>query len=67
MIHQSVTVELTRFPLLRDQALAIANEMLHACEEPARKMIGNLIHIELAYINTSHPGTVRLLLRKIII
>eukprot|EP01036_Dinobryon_divergens_P030737 gene30737-40027_t len=55
LIAQSVSVELSRFPMLRDRALTIANAMLQACEEPARKMIGNLIRIELAYINTSHP------------
>ena len=32
IIAQSVSVELSRFPMLRDRALTIANAMLQACE-----------------------------------
>ena len=31
------------------------SQLLKNCVAPTQKMISNLIHIELAYINTSHP------------
>jgi dynamin 1-like protein len=55
MIHQSESVELNRFPELRDRAMEVVTQLLRACVAPASKMISNLIQIELAYINTSHP------------
>lgn len=55
MIQQSESVELNRFPELRDRALEVVTQLLRACVSPATKMITNLIQIELAYINTSHP------------
>lgn len=55
MAYQSETTELTRFPELRDRVFEIVNLLLRACVGPTQKMIANLIKIELAYINTSHP------------
>eukprot|EP01034_Spumella_vulgaris_P023710 gene23710-29958_t len=55
MVRQSETMELARFPDLRDRALEIVDKLLRDCVSPAQKMISNLIQIELAYINTSHP------------
>ncbi len=55
MVHQSETLDLARFPDLRDKALEIVDKLLRDCVAPAQKMISNLIQIELAYINTSHP------------
>jgi dynamin 1-like protein len=55
MVRQSETLELARFPDLKDRALEIVDKLLRDCVSPAQKMISNLIQIELAYINTSHP------------
>lgn len=55
MAHQSETVELSRFPELRDRLFEIVNQLLRNCVLPTQKMISNLIQIELAYVNTSHP------------
>eukprot|EP00614_Pseudopedinella_elastica_P027250 CAMPEP_0172635434 /NCGR_PEP_ID=MMETSP1068-20121228/199318_1 /TAXON_ID=35684 /ORGANISM="Pseudopedinella elastica, Strain CCMP716" /LENGTH=519 /DNA_ID=CAMNT_0013447641 /DNA_START=110 /DNA_END=1666 /DNA_ORIENTATION=- len=55
MASQCETTELTRFPELRDRVLDVVNQLLRKCVAPTQNMIGNLIKIELAYINTSHP------------
>lgn len=55
MSFQSETTELCRFPELRDRVFEIVNQVLRNCVIPTQKMISNLIQIELAYINTSHP------------
>ena len=47
--------ELQRFMILRERVVDVVNELLHKCKIPARKMISNLIAMELAYINTNHP------------
>ncbi|KAL0585757.1 hypothetical protein ABG067_004480 [Albugo candida] len=52
---QCETMELSRFPELRDRVLEVVNKMLRTCLGPTQTMIQNLIHIELAYINTNHP------------
>mmetsp|Transcript_83975 Transcript_83975/g.237666 ORF Transcript_83975/g.237666 Transcript_83975/m.237666 type:complete len:260 (-) Transcript_83975:98-877(-) len=55
MASQCETTELTRFPELRDRVLDVVNQLLRKCVAPTQNMISNLIKIELAYINTSHP------------
>ena len=55
MIAQSESVELHRFPDLRDRTIEVVYQLLKSSIAPAAKMISNLIQIELAYINTSHP------------
>jgi len=55
MASQCETTELTRFPELRDRVLDVVNALLRKCVGPTQTMISNLIKIELAYINTSHP------------
>lgn len=55
MASQCETTELTRFPELRDRVLDVVNQMLRKRMSPTQSMISNLIKIELAYINTSHP------------
>lgn len=55
MIAQSETLELNRFPELRDRTMEVVLKLLKDSVRPASKMISNLIQIELAYINTSHP------------
>lgn len=55
MASQCETTELTRFPELREKVVDVVNGMLRKCVGPTQSMISNLINIELAYINTSHP------------
>jgi dynamin 1-like protein len=55
MASQCETTELTRFPELRDRVLDVVNQLLRKCVAPTQNMIGSLIRIELAYINTNHP------------
>lgn len=50
--------EFRRFLNLRQQIFGVVTGILHSCLQPAIKMIKNLIKIELAYINTSHPDFV---------
>ncbi|RLN21652.1 hypothetical protein BBJ28_00005537 [Nothophytophthora sp. Chile5] len=52
---QCETIELTRFPELRDRVMEVVNGMLRASLVPTQAMIQNLIQIELAYVNTNHP------------
>ena len=47
--------ELTRFPNLRDRLVEVVNDLLKRAVGPTQMMVSNLIKIELAYINTSHP------------
>jgi len=58
MVSQSETLELSRFPDLRDRTFEVVHQLLRNCMKPAQQMITNLIQIELAYINTSHPDFV---------
>jgi dynamin 1-like protein len=52
---QSQPGELTRYPVLRDRMQEVVSSLLRRCLAPTQMMIANLIKIELAYINTSHP------------
>uniref|UniRef100_A0AAV1UHD8 Uncharacterized protein n=1 Tax=Peronospora matthiolae TaxID=2874970 RepID=A0AAV1UHD8_9STRA len=52
---QCETIELSRFPELRDRVMEVVNGMLRASLVPTQAMIQNLIQIELAYVNTNHP------------
>ncbi|CAB9512103.1 Dynamin-1-like protein [Seminavis robusta] len=52
---QSEPSELTRFPTLRDRMIEVVNMLLKRAMEPTQMMVSNLVKIELAYINTSHP------------
>lgn len=47
--------ELSRFSPLRDRVILVMEEVLKKCLAPTNQMIRNLIEIEDAYINTSHP------------
>ncbi len=55
MAFQAENPELARFPELRDRMFEIVQHQLRQLVGPTQKMISNLINIELAYINTSHP------------
>jgi dynamin 1-like protein len=52
---QSEPSELTRYPVLRDRMAEVVSALLRRCLAPTQMMISNLIKIELAYLNTSHP------------
>lgn len=52
---QCETMELSRFPELRDRVVETVNGMLRASLVPTQSMVQNLIQIELAYVNTNHP------------
>lgn len=52
---QSEPNELTRFPVLRDRMVEVVLQLLRRCVGPTQLMVANLIKIELAYVNTSHP------------
>lgn len=46
---------MNRFPVLRERLYQVVNKLLRNCMVPTQNMIGNLIDVELSYINTSHP------------
>jgi dynamin 1-like protein len=52
---QAEPSELTRFPILRDRMVEVVSSLLRRCVTPTQMMVTNLVKIELAYINTSHP------------
>eukprot|EP00933_Yihiella_yeosuensis_P075573 TRINITY_DN8500_c0_g1_i1.p1 TRINITY_DN8500_c0_g1~~TRINITY_DN8500_c0_g1_i1.p1 ORF type:complete len:769 (-),score=154.72 TRINITY_DN8500_c0_g1_i1:53-2359(-) len=47
--------EFRRFVKLREQVFNVVRDILRRCLSPTTDMIRDLIGIELAYINTSHP------------
>lgn len=47
--------EFARFPLLRERLVEVVGDILRSCVRPTQLMVSNLIKIELAFINTSHP------------
>lgn len=47
--------ELSRFERLRERVMSVAEAYLHKCRAPCKQMITDLLAIESAYINTSHP------------
>ncbi|GAB9467414.1 hypothetical protein Gpo141_00004760 [Globisporangium polare] len=52
---QCETMELSRFPELRNRVIEVVNNMLRGSLIPTQAMIQNLIQIELSYVNTNHP------------
>jgi dynamin 1-like protein len=52
---QSEPSGLNRFPNLRDRVVEVVSFLLKRCVGPTQMMVSNLVKIELAYINTSHP------------
>jgi len=47
--------ELMRFGVLRERVVDVVNALLQKCRTPTQIMIGNLVSIELSYVNTNHP------------
>ena len=55
-LHNSVDVpELSRFSSLRDGIVMMAQENVIASSQLAEKFINQLIDVQIAYVNTSHP------------
>uniref|UniRef100_K3XBJ4 Dynamin-type G domain-containing protein n=1 Tax=Globisporangium ultimum (strain ATCC 200006 / CBS 805.95 / DAOM BR144) TaxID=431595 RepID=K3XBJ4_GLOUD len=52
---QCETMELSRFPELRNRVIEVVNNMLRSSLVPTQAMVQNLIQIELSYVNTNHP------------
>ncbi|CAM9685903.1 unnamed protein product [Ectocarpus fasciculatus] len=55
MVSQSFPTEMKRYPNLKDRVSEIVHGHLRNLLGPAQAMIKNLIAVELAYLNTSHP------------
>eukprot|EP00047_Mylnosiga_fluctuans_P003192 m.227876 g.227876 ORF g.227876 m.227876 type:complete len:716 (-) comp11660_c0_seq1:70-2217(-) len=55
LINLCIFPELHRFRELRDRIVQTTNSLLHSRTDPTTKMVENLIAIEVAYINTTHP------------
>lgn len=55
IVSQIETKELARFGHLRQQVVDVTGQLLHNLVEPTKRMIADLVAIELAFINTSHP------------
>lgn len=50
--------EFRRFASLREQVFGVVRQIMKRCLDPTKQMIRDLIDIEMAYINTSHPSFV---------
>ncbi|KAH3731783.1 dynamin GTPase [Pelomyxa schiedti] len=55
IVTQLEAKDLSRFPVLRQAVVEVVNALLSLNKSPAQTMISDLIKIELAYLNTSHP------------
>ena len=54
-VNQLESKELMRFNKLREQVVEVTNELLRKCRVPTKKMISNLVSVEMSYVNTNHP------------
>ncbi|KAJ4959160.1 hypothetical protein NE237_026271 [Protea cynaroides] len=50
------SIEMQRFPVLRKRLDEVLGKFLRDGVKPSERMIGNLIEMEMDYINTSHPN-----------
>jgi len=55
MLPSCLPPQLQRFAVLRGRMQLCAQGLLARCAAPASEMVGNLLAIEGAYLNTSHP------------
>lgn len=55
LVAQIEFSELVRFKKLRDRILEVMDNLLQSLRAPTRRMVENVFHMELAYINTAHP------------
>ncbi|XP_013656245.2 dynamin-related protein 3A isoform X1 [Brassica napus] len=54
--HKCMMNELQRFPVLRKRMDEVIGDFLRDGLEPSEAMIGDIIDMEMDYINTSHPN-----------
>ncbi|CAH8329491.1 unnamed protein product [Eruca vesicaria subsp. sativa] len=54
--HKCMMNEIQRFPVLRKRMDEVIRDFLREGLEPSEAMIGDLIDMEMDYINTSHPN-----------
>ncbi|ESQ53783.1 hypothetical protein EUTSA_v10024438mg [Eutrema salsugineum] len=54
--HRCMMSELQRFPVLRKRMDEVIGDFLREGLEPSEAMIGDIIDMEMDYINTSHPN-----------
>ncbi|CAN7032399.1 unnamed protein product [Brassica rapa subsp. trilocularis] len=54
--HKCMMSELQRFPVLRKRMDEVIGDFLRDGLEPSEAMIGDIIDMEMDYINTSHPN-----------
>ncbi|KAH0915325.1 hypothetical protein HID58_029771, partial [Brassica napus] len=54
--HKCMMNELQRFPVLRKRMDEVIGDFLRNGLEPSEAMIGDIIDMEMDYINTSHPN-----------
>ncbi|KAL0891465.1 hypothetical protein Bca101_015448 [Brassica carinata] len=54
--HKCMMNEIQRFPVLRKRMDEVIGDFLREGLEPAEAMIGDIIDMEMDYINTSHPN-----------
>ncbi|XP_042498042.1 dynamin-related protein 3A-like isoform X2 [Macadamia integrifolia] len=50
------SIEMQRFPVLRKRVDEVLGKFLRDGVKPAERMIGNIIEMEMDYMNTSHPN-----------
>ncbi len=50
-----VQQEMMRFPRLHEKIIDVVTNLLRSRLDPANSMVGNLVAVELAYVNTKHP------------
>ncbi|XP_054154711.1 dynamin-1-like protein isoform X2 [Oppia nitens] len=50
-----VQQEMLRFPKLHERIMDVVTQLLRRRLPPTNSMVENMVHIELAYINTKHP------------
>jgi dynamin 1-like protein len=58
IVTQLESKELSRFQTLKDRVVETVNQLLVKCRGPTKRMINDLINIEMSYINTNHPDFV---------
>jgi dynamin 1-like protein len=58
IVTQIEAKDLVRFGTLRERVVGVMNSLLNKCRSPTKTMITDLIAMEMAYVNTSHPDFV---------
>jgi dynamin 1-like protein len=53
-----------RFPRLHEKIIDVVTNLLRSRLPPTNVMVDNLVAIELAYINTKHPGYTNIIIER---